>query len=82
MHQRCKQSPLLWARHLRLTDIVCLQLSRWQAVETLGILAECAMFALAIYLAAIGRMTRNARVKIALLFATRILCVPSYRFHC
>jgi hypothetical protein len=50
-----------------------LQLPRWQAIEILGILTECSIFALAVRLVHIGRMTTTSKVKILCLFATRIL---------
>jgi len=66
------------------------RLARWQAIEGLGIVSECAIFGLALYLVYVGRMTTASRVKIVMLFGTRILVVlfsairlsvlPSY-FH-
>jgi len=52
-----------------------MQLPRWQAIEILGILTECSIFALAIRLVHIGRMSTTAKVKILCLFATRITVI-------
>ncbi len=51
------------------------QLSRWQAIEILGTITECAIFGLALHLVYIGRVTVSARAKILLLFSTRALYV-------
>jgi len=50
-------------------------LQRWQAIEILGIITECAMFSLAVHLVYIGRMSMSSRVKILLLFSTRALVI-------
>jgi hypothetical protein len=56
---------------LPITNIT--QLARWQFVEITGILVEVGLFLSLIYLATNVQMEFTAKIKIVLLFGTRLL---------
>jgi len=61
-----------WIQH----NVQCTGLlSRWQAIEILGIITEIYIFGLAVHIVYAARLSRSASIQITLLFATRGLVV-------
>ena len=51
------------------------QLTRWQVIEISGIVVECGIFALSVYITLIVRMKLSSKIKVVLRFASRSLYV-------